>query len=112
MEWLPNYVWRNMARKKIVCINKAPYHQDPNTHITAVGIGNGGGWQERLTVEAVIQQLESPWGDRYYVHGKDGSEADVRVGKCPFCAHAHKFIRTTPDYSREDNLLSLNECAV
>jgi hypothetical protein len=99
-----------MARKRITCINKAPTHQDPSTHITHVGIGAATGWSERLTVAAVIRQLQNPLGDRYYVHGTDGSQADVRLGKCPFCAHAHTFIRTTPDHSLKDNLLWLPEC--
>jgi hypothetical protein len=99
-----------MARKRIVCINKAPNHQDPHTHITYVGVGDETGWLERLSVAEVIRQLQIPFGDRYYVRGTDGSEADVRLGKCAFCANAHIFIRTTPDYSLKDNLLSLFEC--
>ncbi len=100
-----------MARKRIICINKAPTHQDPYHHITHVGVGTVVGWNERLTVEEVIQQLRSPFGDRYFVRGNDGSEAEVRLGKCHFCTHAHTFIRTTPDHSLADNLLSLPECA-
>lgn len=101
-----------MATKRIICINKAPTHQDPNNHITHVGIGGDGGYTERLPVQTVIDQLQLPWGDRYYVRGRDGSEADVRLGRCLYCAHAHTFIRTTPDHSLEDNLLSLPECNV
>lgn len=96
-----------MSRKRVTCINKAPYHQDPDTHITHVGIGT-----ERLPVRQVIQQLQSPIGDRYFVRGPDGSEADVRLGRCLFCSNAHTFIRTTPDHSVKDNLLSLPECKV
>jgi hypothetical protein len=99
-----------MTRKQVVCINKAPTHQDPNHHITHVGVGTSAGWNERLPVEEVIRQLKLPLGDRFYVRGSDGSEADVRLGKCPVCVHAHTFIRTTPDYSVADNLLSLYEC--
>lgn len=99
-----------MAKKRITCINKAPSHEDPKHHITAVGIGTDTGWTERLPVQSVIKQLQSPAGDRYYVRGSDSSQADVRLGKCLFCAHAHTFIRTTPDHSRADNLLSLPEC--
>jgi len=99
-----------MARKRITCINKAPTHQDPHTHITNVGIGDGNGWSERVPVGEVIRQLQSTSGDRYYVRGSDGSQADVRLGKCPFCASAHTFIRTTPDHSLLDNLLYLPEC--
>jgi hypothetical protein len=99
-----------MDRKRIVCINKAPTHQDPNAHITHVGIGSDTGWSARVPVMVVIQQLKNPFGDRYYVRGSDGSVADVRLGKCPFCRQAHTFIRTTPDHSVKDNLLSLWEC--
>ena len=99
-----------MARKRITCIHKAPSHQDPNTHITIVGVGDEHGWRERLAVGDVIAQLQRPLGDRYFVRGSDGSEADVRLGKRAFCAHAHTFIRTTPDHSLKDNLLSLPEC--
>jgi Protein of unknown function (DUF3892) len=99
-----------MNRKRIICINKAPTHQDPNTHITHIGIGSDSGWSERLAVSVVIQQLQNPFGDRYYVRGTDGSQADVRLGRCPLCAQAHTFIRTTPDHSLKDNLLSLLEC--
>ena len=99
-----------MAKKRIVCINKAPTHEDTHHHITNVGIGTDSGWSERLTVEEVIRQLQNPWGDRYYVRGSDGSEASVRLGKCAFCANAHTFIRTTPDNSIADNLLTLSEC--
>jgi hypothetical protein len=99
-----------MARKRITCINKAPTHQDPYHHITHVGVGGDAGWSEHLPVATVIQQLQLPGGDRYYVLGGDGSQADVRLGRCLHCASAHLFIRTTPDYSLQDNLLSLPEC--
>jgi|SRR5579862_1097107 len=99
-----------MSRKRIVCINKTPSHHDPNTHITNVGVGGLNGWSEKLPVSEVIRQLQNPFGDRYFVRGSDHSEADVRIGRCPFCSHAHTFIRTTPDHSLKDNLLSLPEC--
>jgi len=99
-----------MARKRIVCINKQPTHYDPYHHIAHVGVGTDGGWTERLPVAEVIRQLQLPLGDRYYVRGTDGSEADVRLGRCLYCANGHQFIRTTPDYSKADNLLSLLEC--
>lgn len=99
-----------MARRRIVCINKAPTHQDPDHHITHVGVGSNNGYEARLDVAEVIRQLQLPWGDRYFVRGSDGSESEVRLGRCPYCAHAHTYIRTTPDYSREDNLLWLPEC--
>ena len=97
-------------RRLVVCVNRAPTRQDPNHHITHVGVGDGSGWNEKLNVAEVILQLQSPAGDRYYVHGRDGTQVDVRLGNCPFCFDAHIFIRTTPDNTRADNLLSLLEC--
>jgi hypothetical protein len=97
-------------RRLVVCVIKAPTRQDPNHHITHVGVGDSSGWKEKVNVAEVILQLQSPAGDRYYVLGRDGAQADVRLGNCPFCFDAHIFIRTTPDHSRADNLLSLLEC--
>jgi hypothetical protein len=99
-----------MSLKRIACIHKYPTHQDPYHHIEYVGAINGSTTTERLTVSEVIRQLESPTGDRFYVRGNDGSTANVRVGKCLHCSQAHKYIRTTPDYSTQDNLLSQPEC--
>lgn len=99
-----------MALKRIVCIHKYPTHQDAYHHIEYVGATNGSSISERVVVAEVIRQLESPPGDRYYVRGSDGSTATVRVGKCLHCTGAHKYIRTTPDYSTQDNLLSQPEC--
>lgn len=97
-------------RKRITCINKQPTHEDPYHHITHVGTGSDRGWTERIPVPEVIRQLQSPTGDRYYVRGQDGSEADVRLGNCPHCGK-HQYIRTTPDHSTADNLLTLPECS-
>ena len=99
-----------MALKRIVCIHKYPTHQDPHHHIEYVGATNGSAVADRVDVAEVIRQLESLVGDRYYVRGNDGSTASVRVGKCLHCRGSHKYIRTTPDHSTQDNLLSQPEC--
>jgi hypothetical protein len=69
-----------MARKRIVCIKRGLKHEDPYRHISQVGIGEGAGFSEVLLVEEVTQQLQSPTGDRFYVHGSDGREATGEAG--------------------------------
>jgi hypothetical protein len=100
-----------MRRKRIVCIEKKPTHHDRHHHITHVGVGlEGGKAQERLSTEEVIAQLKNPAGDRFFVIGADGAEAEVIYKDCPVCGLGHQFITTTPDHTKTDNLLSLREC--
>ena len=73
-----------MARKRIVCIEKSPTHHDRHHHITAVGVGiQADRATEKLTTPDIINNIESSYGDRYFVSGGDGSEADVIVKTCP-----------------------------
>jgi hypothetical protein len=99
-----------MSRKRIVCIQHRMKQDDPNRHASYVGVGGDGGWAEMLMVEDVLRHLRSPAGDRYFVRGQDGWEADVRLGKCPFCTDAHEFLCSAPDLTARDKLLSLPEC--
>ena len=99
-----------MARKRIVCIQRRLKDEDPNRHVSYLGVGGDAGWAEMLMVEDAIRHLRSPAGDRYYVRGQDGWEADVRLGKCPFCAEAHDFLYSAPDLTARDKLLSLPAC--
>jgi len=99
-----------MSRKRIVCIQRRMKQEDPNRHISYVGVGGDAGWSEMLMVEDVLRHLRSPSGDRYFVRGQDGWEADVRLGRCPFCADAHELLCSAPDLTARDKLLSLAEC--
>ncbi len=99
-----------MAPKQIICINRRFKDEDPHRHISHVGIGDEHGWSQLLMVEEIVAQLQSPSGDRYYVRGRDGWEAEVSLGKCPFCAESHAFIRSAPDLTAKDKLLTLPEC--
>lgn len=99
-----------MAEKRVVCINKAPTHDDTHHHITHIGVGNDTGYSEKLPVSTVIANLKSPFGDRYYVLGSYGAKSWVIVKQCPRCQWAHEIIATTPDATKSDNLLSLFEC--
>ena len=100
-----------MATHRIVCITKHPTHQDRYHRITDVGIGTDPAKAtDRLDVATVIQNLNSTYGDRYYVQGSDGSRADVIVRRCPHCATRHDVIATTADDTKKDNLLTLRDC--
>lgn len=64
-----------------------------------------------MMVEEIILQLKRPEGDRYFLRGRDGWEAEVKLGKCPFCADAHEFILSTSDLTAKDKLMTLPVCA-
>ncbi len=99
-----------MDRKRIVCITRKFKDEDPHRHISHLGIGDDAGWQRVLMAEEVLAQLRLPDGDRFYVRGRDGWEAEVCLGKCPFCGPGHEFLCSSPDLTAADKLLSLPQC--
>ena len=99
-----------MAEKRVVCINKAPTHDDTHHHITHIGTRSDAGYSERLLVATVIANLKSAGGDRYYVLGANNAKSWVTVRQYPRCKTAHEIISTTADNTTTDNLLYLSEC--
>jgi len=99
-----------VPRKRIVCITRRFKDEDPHRHISHVGIGDDDGWTQTLMVEEVLWQLRAQNGDRFYVRGRDGWEAEVRLGKCPFCGPNHEFLCSAPDLTARDKLLTLPAC--
>ena len=97
-------------RKRIVCITRRDRAQDPHRHISHVGIGDDDGWKEVLMVEEVVAHLKRENGDRFYVRGRDGWEAEVRLGKCPFCDDPHQALCSVADLTAKDKLLTLGPC--
>jgi Protein of unknown function (DUF3892) len=91
------------GRFQITCINK-PDRNSSVEHITHVG---GSTW--KLTVETVMQRIESTGSDHenFYVR-VGGTETDVIVVAAS--ANKRKHIRTKPDATQRDNLLALPEC--
>jgi len=93
------------GRFQIKCINK-PNRDSELEHITHVGGYGQSHW--KLPVETVIDRIESRGSDHEDFYVKVGNaESDVVVVR-PAGRRAH--IRTTPDSTRRDNLLSLPEC--
>jgi hypothetical protein len=99
-----------MARKRIVCITRCFKDEDPYRHISHLGIGDDSGFREVLMVEEVVWQLRLPDGDRFYVRGRDGWEAEVILGRCFLCSEDHAALRSAPDLTAPDKLLSLPQC--
>jgi Protein of unknown function (DUF3892) len=94
------------GRFQITCIRK-PDRYSPVEHITHVG--GFGSSQLTLTVEEVIRRIESRGADHedFYVRvGND--QASVIV--VPATPTKRKHIKTRPDSTQKDNLLSLPEC--
>jgi hypothetical protein len=100
-------------RYRAICINKGPAGiAGIHEHITYLGPGNESGWSRRISVPGAIQQLRSPWGDRYHtISPPTGGEADVIEGGCEICGY-RPYVRATSDGVRDKNLLSLTYCKV
>lgn len=93
-----------MANCQVTCITK-PNVNSPHEHITHVG--NPAWSMKRLTVEDVIQRINSGT-DTFYVADWAGNKAMIGVvnpghGRRPF-------IRTYADGKWTDNLLALEQC--
>jgi hypothetical protein len=93
------------GRFQIKCINK-PNRDSSVEHITHVGGYGISQW--KLTVEDVISRIERKDASHEDFFVKVGnSESDVIVVSP---TGRRKHIRTTPDSTLRDNLLSLPEC--
>jgi len=99
------------VRYHIICITRRDRRDDPYRHISHVGLGDATGYNRVLLVEEVIAQLQRADGDRYFLRGRDGWEAEVKFGRCPFCPEGHNFIVSAPDLTAKDKLMTLAMCA-
>lgn len=88
---------------QIKCINK-PNRDSRVEHITHVGGFGTEPW--KLTVEDVMQRIQS--GSESYFVRVGNAEAKVVVVQATLLQRKH--IKTTPDLTQTDNLLSLPEC--
>jgi hypothetical protein len=83
---------------EITCI--VPDSSDPGNRIDAVG---GSGWQK--DEDTVIDEIEN--GTESYYTNAAGQRADVVV----MTDRPTKYLRTDPDTTRKNNLLSLATCS-
>lgn len=97
-----------MADAQVTCITK-PNAQSPHEHITHLGnrAGANGGWI--WPREAVIESIEAKTNTFFVLDPANGKRADIGVvreaGKAPY-------LRTYADGQWNNNLLSLNQCAI
>lgn len=90
-----------MARRKVTCINKRGSHYDPHERISHIG-NSGEGW--KVSEDDAIRAIENYTTSFYTL--VNGREADIVVAK----HNGRKYLKTTADGYRPDNLLSLPEC--
>ena len=64
-----------------------------------------------MMVEEIVFNLKKEDGDRYFLRGRDGWEAEVKLGKCLFCVTGHEFLVSAPDLTAKDKLMTLPACA-
>ena len=97
---------------RVTCITKIHPHTDPYHAITRLGgTKDTDGSQWNLAVADVIKLIDS--GDRFYVHGADGSQSDLEAYLYfpnPQ-SKGNRHVRTKRDWSQQDNLLTLPDCA-
>jgi len=82
---------------RITCI--VPDSSDPDHRIDSVG---GDGWTK--SEDKVIDEIDS--GDEDYYVREDGERVDVVVRE----REGRKYLRTDPDKTTQNNLLSLPDC--
>lgn len=90
---------------QVTCITK-PHPHSPREHITHVGGVNPQGQFWYYTREQVADMIDS---GKYSFHVKVGIyDVPVRT----YILHGVKYLRTAPDDTTRDNLLSLDQCPV
>lgn len=91
-----------MARHQVICITKPDVH---STHEHITHIGYAGNPRVIITVNDVIERIETNVS-QFYVSTSSGT-ANVEVVRIP---GRRPFIKTIPDHTQKDNLLSLPQC--
>lgn len=89
---------------QISCVNKQP-RNDPHLRISHVGGVNDQGQRWKWTTDQAIAAIEARTHTFYVMAG--GRRADVIVA---VSVAGNKYLKTTADDTRVDNLLSLPEC--
>lgn len=91
-----------MANYRITAVRVEETTDDPHEHITAVKLGDS---EYVFNLGTIVNDLRDPDGDRYHTYA-DGYRAEVYVRECPRCPFRN-YITTTPDGTKENNLLKL-----
>lgn len=92
---------------RITCINKAGgYHEDPHEAIQWLGwVEDGTGKQGKMARESMHDWIKQG-GQAYVASGSTRVRVVAETN-----SRGTKYVRTVPNYTTSDNLLSLRECA-
>ena len=91
---------------QIRCVNKLN-RSNPHERITHIGgIENGQRWRVTQEQGIVTTEAAARRGEYAFFVERGGSRSNVIVGT----HNGHKYLTTTPDGEKQDNLLSLPEC--
>lgn len=93
----------NQMENQVTCITKPDYHS-PVEHITHLGGPAQGGGNWYITREDMIQKINSRQYVFYVLVG--GAKAYVEVAE----RNGVAYVKTKPDATQRDNLLSLPQC--
>ena len=91
-----------MSKHRITAVHMAESVDGTHEHIASVKVGKDG---KQLSVEIVAADIRAKGGDSYFTK-VDGVKAKVDAVQCPRC-NSRDYLRTDPDKSKKDNLLSL-----
>ena len=93
-----------MSRHQVSCINKRGDHHDAHERISSIGGVNPNGARWKLSEGEAIKSIENKTY-QFYVR-VNGREVDVIVAE----HNRRKYLKTTADDYRPNNLLNLSEC--
>lgn len=93
-----------MASFKVTCIIK-PNANSSHEHITAIGYNDSGSIKINITVKEAVRRIDLNPSEFYVQHGND----KVYVTVVRTAGH-EPYIKTVPDHTQKDNLLSLPQC--
>ncbi len=88
---------------RIDCITK-PHPHSPLEHITHVGGTRSSGLRFKITRTQCADDINSRRESYFVQVGSD------KIGVETYVLHGTKFIKTKPDNTKRDNLLSLPQC--
>jgi hypothetical protein len=88
---------------RITCITK-PHPQSPLEHITNVGGTRASGTSFYITREECARDIDNRREPYYVQVGRDTVAVET------YTMHGQRFIKTKPDQTQKDNLLSLPPC--
>jgi hypothetical protein len=89
---------------QVTCIRKSD-RSDPHERIREIGGKNSDGTRWKLTQAQAIADIESRKYSFYTIVGTKRADVIVAVSQ-----NGHKYLRTTADDTKTNNLLSLPEC--